>query len=60
MYVKGKRYTPIHVQLVLISRLNGPCLGEALHNLDGTVELRINELAGVHVHLARMRKLREL
>lgn len=36
---------PIHVELLLVSSLNGAGLGETLHYLDRAVELCINELA---------------
>ena len=42
---------PIHVELLLVSSLNGAGLGETLHYLDRPVELGINELARIHVHL---------
>ena len=41
---------PIHVELLLVSSLNGAGLGETLHYLDRAVELCINELALVDVH----------
>ena len=46
-----EEHAPIHVQFVLISRLDGTRLRKALHYLDRPVELGINELARIHVHL---------
>ena len=41
---------PVHVELLLVSSLDGAGLGETLHYLDRVVELCINELARVDVH----------
>ena len=51
---------PIHVELLLVSSLNGAGLGETLHYLDRPVELSINELARVQVHLAAISGAKEM
>ena len=43
-------HAPVHVELLLISSLNGASLWETLHYLDRAIELCVNELARVDVH----------